>query len=201
MTDSNLRRRIGLFGGTFDPPHRGHLGIAQEALTGLKLQEVLLVVAGNPYQKQDRHITDGHERLKMVELLVAETAGLSASSIEIERPGPSFTIDTVEALLEVERGEVQIVLIVGADLAPGIETWHRASELAALVEVAVVRRPGVPSPQLPSHWDGSIFDVEPSSCSSSGIRADLLEGLDVSNCLSPAVLHHVQTHCLYDGRQ
>ncbi len=201
MRDSKLRRRIGLFGGTFDPPHRGHLGIAQEALSQLELEEVLLVVAGNPYQKQDRVITDGHERLTMVELLIAETPGLSANAMELNRSGPSYTIDTVEALLAAGQEQLEIVLIIGADLAEGLDQWHRAEELAALVEVAVVLRPGFATPQMSKQWAWSVLHVAPNSCSSSGVRSDLLHGRDVANCLPPAILHHVETHCLYDGSQ
>jgi len=136
------RRRIGIFGGTFDPPHLGHLIVASEVRHRCGFDEVLLMVANDPWQKRnDRTITPAPLRLEMVTAAVAGRDGLRASALEIERGGATYTVDTVEQIL---RGDdtFDCTLILGADSLRSIATWHRSDELAALVDIVVVARPG-----------------------------------------------------------
>ncbi|MFV1970690.1 MAG: nicotinate-nicotinamide nucleotide adenylyltransferase, partial [Acidimicrobiia bacterium] len=127
----------GILGGTFDPPHNAHLAMARAAYAQLGLETVRLMPAGDPWQKRDSSVSAASDRWAMTELLAGEDGRLVADDTEISRNGPSYTIDTIEQL-----GERQ-VLIVGADAALGIPTWHRADELVKLVDLAVVPRPGI----------------------------------------------------------
>ncbi|MGH9075820.1 MAG: nicotinate-nucleotide adenylyltransferase, partial [Acidimicrobiales bacterium] len=148
-----MTARLGIFGGTFDPIHNGHLAAAVNARHGAALDQVLLVVANQPWQKAGRRpITPAADRYAMVEAAVAEVEGLSASDVEIERRGRSYTADTL-AELAASRPEVELFLIVGADVAVAIHTWERVAEVAALATLVVVNRPGTPAPAAPPGWD------------------------------------------------
>lgn len=148
--------RIGLFGGTFDPIHVGHLTVASGAMHELKLERVLFVVAHRPWQKVGkRSIAPSKLRLAMVEAATNHRDDFVASGIEIERGGESYTIDTVEAMTEAgtQAGELhQYVLVVGSDVAEGLDTWHRHQELRELVELAVIDRPGDEGAEPPTGW-------------------------------------------------
>ena len=113
----------GLLGGTFDPPHFGHLALANAAIGQLTVPEILFVTAGDPWQKADTTVTDSRLRLAMTHLAAAEDARFAVSDVEVRRAGPSYTIDTVE-----ELGQ-RCTLILGSDAAVGIPGWHRGDEL------------------------------------------------------------------------
>src|SRR5262245_2675638 len=115
------RRRLGVFGGTFDPVHIGHLAAAVEARHALQLDRTLLVVAPDPWQKRGSVVAPAGARFEMVEAAVADIAGLEASSIELERDGPTYTIDTVETL-QAGDDTTDVFLVVGADVAANIDT-------------------------------------------------------------------------------
>jgi len=134
--------RLGIFGGTFDPIHVGHLVAAVNARHDLRLDRVLLVVANEPWQKVGgRAVTPALDRLALVEAAIAGVEGLEASSIEIERGGPSYTADTAAELARRYPG-AELFLLVGADVAAGLGTWERLDEVRRLVTLAVVNRPG-----------------------------------------------------------
>jgi nicotinate-nucleotide adenylyltransferase len=130
-------RTIGILGGTFDPVHNAHLAAAMAAKHQLELDQVLLVIANEPWQKNERALAPADVRYEMVARAIEDVAGLEASSIELERPGPTYTIDTVEQL---QGADTQLVLILGSDVATRLNTWHRADELRELVTIAVVGR-------------------------------------------------------------
>ena len=149
---SHQPRRIGIFGGTFDPPHIGHLIVAEIVRDTLGLDEVRLVVANNPWQKtSDRTISDPDLRLRMLHAALDGAPGLTASDVEIALGGPSYSIVTLEHMRSNEP-DAEWLLIVGADAAAGLDTWHRADELAGLVEVVVVDRPGGEANPPPPGW-------------------------------------------------
>lgn len=136
-------RRLGILGGTFDPPHHGHLGVAQEAHHQLALDRVLLVPAGAPPHKPSQPITPGHHRLNMLERTIAGNPHLAVSGVDLERPGPCYTVDTL-ALLRAEYGPgPEFYFIEGADSLADLPTWYRPHHLLELCKLAVVRRPGV----------------------------------------------------------
>src|SRR5580704_8367478 len=129
--------RIGIFGGTFDPVHVGHLVAATWAREALGLDRVLMVVANVPWQKAGRRVVSAAEhRFRMVQAAVAGVAGLEVSRLEIDRGGPSYTVDTVGELLATTPSARPYV-IVGADVATELETWQRVAELRAAVTLVV----------------------------------------------------------------
>ena len=188
-----MGRRIGLFGGTFDPPHMGHLAAALAAKEALGLDEVLFVVANDPWQKSgQRPITEARHRLARTELLVEDADGIEASDAEILRGGESYMIDTVSDMRQ--RGH-EITLIVGADVADGLETWERSDQLRQLVRVAVVDRPGYVSSTLDG-WLMERVAVEPKEISSSKLRDQMSEGVAIYDSLSTSVRSYIDDHQL-----
>jgi nicotinate-nucleotide adenylyltransferase len=135
-------RRLGLFGGTFDPVHVGHLVAAVNARAALDLDTVLLVVANVPWQKiGERTISDADDRLAMVAAAAASAEGIEASAIEIRRGGSSYTADTL-AELHRQDPDAELFVIVGADVVGGLGTWERVDEVRTGATLVVVNRPG-----------------------------------------------------------
>jgi nicotinate-nucleotide adenylyltransferase len=197
--------RIGLFGGTFDPPHLGHVAAANAVQEALDLDRLLLVVAHDQWQKSSsRVITPAEDRFAMAQALAEEIPGAEASRLEIDRGGPSYTVMTVEALraeaAAAGRPTPQIYLVIGADLAPDLGTWERADELRTLVTLAVVSRPTAPTgavPTAPPGWrvqrvDGPLVDV-----SSSAVRDVLGRGGPVDALVPPSVVRCIRRRNLY----
>ncbi|MBN2624241.1 MAG: nicotinate-nicotinamide nucleotide adenylyltransferase, partial [Acidimicrobiales bacterium] len=142
MSATAAGERLGIFGGTFDPPHVGHLVTAVNVRHELDLDSVLLVVNDQPWQKLGtRDITPAVDRYAMVEAAVGDVDGLAASRIEIDRGGMSYTADTLAALL-AEQPDRRLYVILGSDAAVGLPTWERADEVRSLATIVVVERPG-----------------------------------------------------------
>ena len=195
MTSTMMRmsqRRVGLLGGTFDPPHIGHLVVAVEARATLNLDEVWLLVAHTPWQKSSRGVTDAEHRLAMARAAVVGLDGLVASDFEFDPPGPTYTVDTLERLVRV-RPEVMPTLILGADAAAGVDTWHRSADVASLADIAVVDRPGCGS-TTPATLAVPQLDV-----SSTGIRARVQTGRPIDVLCPPGVVSLISELGLYDG--
>jgi nicotinate-nucleotide adenylyltransferase len=133
---------IGVLGSAFNPPHLGHLALAQEALWQLGLSEVLLMPAGEAPHKRIVDDPGREQRLAMTRLAAADDARFSVSTLEVERDGPSYTYETLE-LLAGERGDTELVFVMGADAAVGLESWRRPERVAELARLAVARRSGV----------------------------------------------------------
>jgi nicotinate-nucleotide adenylyltransferase len=194
--------RLGLLGGTFDPPHLGHVAAAVEARRALSLDRVLLVVANDPWQKSPlRAITPAADRLAMVEAATEGLVGIEASRIELDRGGPSYTVDTVEQL----RAEAaaagapppELFVVVGADIVPTLPTWHRVDDLRALVTLVVVARPHAPAPSTPAGWGTEVIDGLDFDVSSSEIRERLAEGRPAGEMVPEAVEHCISRRDLY----
>jgi nicotinate-nucleotide adenylyltransferase len=191
--------RIGVFGGTFDPPHVGHLVTAVNVRHALDLDRVLLVVANEPWQKLGtRPISDARDRLAMVEAAVRDVPGLEASAIEIERGGHSYTADTLAELAAIEPG-ASLFLILGADAAAGLSTWERVEEVRDLASLVVVDRPGAPSPVVPEGWSWTHVEVPRMEVSSTDLRDRVCDGRPLDYLLPPAVIDCVRTRRLYRG--
>ena len=189
--------RVGILGGTYDPPHIGHLATAVEVRNVLRLDEVLFVVANEPWQKLGaRSISPPRDRLALVEAAVAPFAGLRASAMEIERGGPTYTIDTLEAL-DGARPGVEWFVIVGADAAAGLPTWERADELAALTTFVLVDRPGLPSPPPPEGWRFVHVAVPRLDVSSSQLRDRVATGRPLDVLVPPPVIAEINERRLY----
>jgi nicotinate-nucleotide adenylyltransferase len=138
--------RTALFGGTFNPVHDGHLAIAEAARVGLRLDRVLFVPCALPPHKEAASLAPGHDRLAMLRLAVRGRPGLGVSAVELRRPGPSYTIETVQALRAAARRRGRpagpLYLLVGADMLADLPRWREAKRLVRLVRVAAAGRPG-----------------------------------------------------------
>lgn len=189
-------RRIGLFGGTFDPPHIGHLVTAINVRHALELDEVILMVANVPWQKEGtRPITPAPDRLAMVEAAVASVDGLVAGRLEIELGGPSYTADTLAALAEREPGAF-FFTIVGDDAAAGLHTWERSEEVITRSSLVVVDRPGEPV-TLPDDVDWIHVEVPHLSVSSTDLRARVADGRPLTYLVTSPVLSVIAERELY----
>jgi nicotinate-nucleotide adenylyltransferase len=133
---------IGVLGSAFNPPHLGHLALAQEALWQLGLDEVVLVPTGHAPHKRIADDPGRKVRMEMTRLAAVEDERFSVSSYEVDRQGPSYTCETLEALAE-ERGDRKLVFVMGADAAVGLESWRNPERVVGLATLAVARRPGV----------------------------------------------------------
>jgi nicotinate-nucleotide adenylyltransferase len=189
-------RRIGVFGGTFDPPHVGHLVTAVNVRHALDLDVVLLMVANVPWQKEgSRSITPALDRLAMVEAAVADVPGLEAGRMEIDTGGPSFTADTLAALAQREPG-AELFTIVGDDAAAGLTTWERYEEVVARSSMVVVDRPGEPV-RLPGDIDWIHVEVPRLEVSSTDLRARFTDGRPLDYLITEAVLEVIEERKLY----
>ena len=177
--------KLGIFGGTFDPPHVGHIVAACHAGWAAGLDEVWMVVARAPWQKEGtRPITDSGIRLHLVSAAIEGIDGLVASDIELHRDGPTYTIDTVE---QIRRGRpaADVSLIVGADAAAGLDTWHRAAELRELVDIVVVNRPGHATEGVPPGWSWRSVEIPGLEVSGTDLRRRVAAGEPIHG-LTPA---------------
>lgn len=192
-------RRIGVFGGTFDPPHIGHLVAAIDALQGLELDVVLLVVANAPWQKLgERTISPAADRLAMVEAAIDGRPGLEASDVEIRRGGLSYTADTLADLL-AEEPDAELFLILGNDAAAGFATWERHEEVAELAHLVVVDRPGTPTP-IDDGFEWTRIDIPELEISSTELRQRIAGGRSVEYLTPPRVVAYVRERGLYARR-
>ena len=133
--------RIGVFGGTFDPIHMGHLIVAEDARAALELDKVLFIPAGQPWFKSYRQITEARHRLAMVQLAVKDNSLFDVSDIEVERSGPSYTVDTLQELHEL-YSDAELIVILGLDALREIDRWHQPSRVFQMASVAGMARPG-----------------------------------------------------------
>lgn len=190
-------RRIGVFGGTFDPPHVGHLVAAVNVAHQLELDHVLFVVANVPWQKVgSRDISGEADRLAMVELAVEGRDDLSASAIEIQRGGDSITADTLEDLVPLYPDH-DLVVILGSDAAAGVGTWKRGDDLKALAHMAVVDRPGTSGKRPPDGFSHEVVPCPLMDISSSDIRGRVRDELPIDYMVPDAVREYIETRRLY----
>lgn len=191
--------RVGVLGGTFDPPHLGHLVVATEVLRALVLDGVLLVVANIPWQKVgSRELTPAEDRLALVRAAVRDVEGVEASDIEIRRGGESYMVDTLEELRQRDPAG-HLYLIVGADVAGALDTWERHEDLPALATLVVVDRPGVEASTPPGEWDVVRVSIPQMDLSSSEVRDRIASGKPVDGLVPDAVVAEIDRLRLYRG--
>ena len=196
--------RIGVFGGTFDPPHVGHLVTAVNVRHALRLDCVLLVVANVPWQKEGaREISPAEHRYALVQAAVGDVEGLEASCIEIDRGGVSYTADTL-AELGRQRPGAELFLVLGSDAASGLTTWERYEEVRDLATVVVVDRPGATPTEPPGGFRWMNVEVPRLEVSSTDLRARVVDGRPLDYLLTPAVIALIRSRGMYldelDGR-
>lgn len=186
--------RRGLLGGTFDPPHVGHLVMADGMLDQVGVDVVAWVPAGDPWQKSGR--SPAEDRLQMTRLAVDAMDGMTIDDREVTRDGPTYTVDTVEAW---RADGLTPVLVVGADAAAGIPSWHRPEGLLD-VEIAVAPRPGTDRSEVeaalgrPVHW----LDLPPLDISSTDLRRRIRAGLSTRHLVPDPVRDYANERHLYD---
>ncbi|MGQ0825413.1 MAG: nicotinate-nucleotide adenylyltransferase [Actinomycetota bacterium] len=185
--------RVGIFGGTFDPVHVGHLVAALSVRHQLRLDRVLVVVAGDPWQKAGQVVAPADARFEMVAAALDGVAGLEASRIEIDRSGPTYTIDTVEQLTVDSRA---LYLILGSDIVHDLSTWNRADELRHLVTLAIVNRDGDTTGDLLG-WHTESVAVPRLDISSTELRSRLKAGAPVDFLIPPGAIHVIEKRRLY----
>lgn len=189
-------RRVAIFGGSFDPPHNAHVALAQTAREALALDEVRWIPAGQPWQKA-RAVTPGEHREAMVRLAIAGLPGQCLSRIELDRSGPSVTLDTVLALRAQEPG-TEWVLLIGSDQYANLHTWRGWRDLLALTVLAVAQRPGesaAPDPAV--QHPHRVVPLAMSDVSATTIRARAARGDRVDDLVPPAVARYIEQHHLY----
>ena len=184
--------RTGILGGTFDPIHIAHLHTAETALHQLDLDRVLLMPAGDPWQKAGRKISQGHHRLAMTRLAIDGVPGLEVDSREIDREGPSYTMDTLETLPPDE----DVFLVVGSDSAARLSTWHRWEEVVERVTIVVAPRPGVvvDEPEIP---DFLLLDMGLLEVSGTEIRKRAATGGPFRYLVTEPVYDYIIENRLY----
>ena len=192
----DVPERIGLFGGTFDPPHVGHLVTAVNVRHALDLDRVVLMVANVPWQKEgSRPITPAEDRFAMVEAAVAGVAGLEAGRWEIDHGGPSYTAVTLEGLVKMQP-QADFFTIVGDDAAAGLTTWERLDEVLALSEIVVVDRPGAFAP-IPEGVPCRHVEVPHLDVSSTDLRQRIADGRPLDFLVTPPVMRVIVERALY----
>ncbi|MGA2472524.1 MAG: nicotinate (nicotinamide) nucleotide adenylyltransferase [Acidimicrobiales bacterium] len=193
--------RIGILGGTFDPPHAGHVAAARAVIERLGLDRLLLVVANDPWQKSgQREISAAEDRYALTEALAEEVRGAEASRLEIDRGGPSYSVDTAEEVLARAGGPAELFLVVGADLVPELGSWHRHEDLARLVTLAVVSRPTGAAPAVPTGWRVEWVDGPRVALSSSEVRDLLASGGSVDGLVPEGVMRCMHRRGMYAVR-
>jgi nicotinate-nucleotide adenylyltransferase len=188
--------RIGIFGGTFDPVHVAHLVDAQNARHQLQLDRVLVVVAGDPWQKEGSVIAPAEARFEMVAAAIDGVEGLEASRLELDRSGPTYTIDTVEALARPGR---ELFLIVGSDVAASIDSWHRVDGLRTQVTLAIVDREEAQLPAPPG-WRVERVVTPRFDLSSTELRRRIAAGEPVEYLIPTPAVRVLRAHGLYTDR-
>ena len=190
--------RVGIFGGTFDPVHVGHLVVAVAVHHALALDETRVVVAADPWKKDPPPIAPAAERYEAVQAAVydMEVAGVVADERELSRGGPTYTIDTVEELLASDPS-CELFLVVGYDAALYLDGWHRVDELRELVTLVVVNRPRFDEVVDVPGWKVEVVDVPSIDVSSSMVRERLAAGLPVDGLVPAAAMRVMRKYGRY----
>jgi nicotinate-nucleotide adenylyltransferase len=189
--------RIGVFGGTFDPPHNAHVALAQVALAALRLDQLRWIPAGQPWQKT-RQITPAEHRAAMVALAIEGQPRFMLDRSELNRSGPSYTLDTVVAL-QTQQPTAQLFLIIGADQYASLHTWNGWQALLSRVVLAVANRPGVvtrPDAQVLRHAH-RVVPLAMQDVSSTDIRQRLMQHQPIDHLVPLTVARYIAQHNLY----
>ena len=185
---------IGLFGGSFDPIHHGHLIVARSVAEALGLSEVRFMPARQQPLKRGGHGAPADHRARMVELAIAGEPAFRLEREELTRPGPSYTVDTLRAIAAREPG-ADLVLLLGADAAQDLPRWHEGEQVVRLARLALFTRGGSAAPAVPGSW--RTVPVPAIEISATAVRQRVAEGRSVKYWVPDAVADHIATHGLY----
>lgn len=190
--------RVGIFGGTFDPIHIGHVVVATTVHHALALDEMHVVVAADPWQKDPPPIAPAKERYTAVQAAIydLDAPAIHADAREVERGGPTYTVDTVEQIL-ADDPSAELFLVVGYDAAQHIGSWHRVEDLQQKVTLVVVNRPRFDEVVDVPGWKVEVVDIPSIDVSSSMVRERLASGLPVDGLVPAAAMRVVRKHNRY----
>ena len=196
---------IGVLGGTFDPIHLGHLIVAEEVRAQLDLAEMLFVAAGQPWLKRDSPISAAEHRVQMVRLAIATKPYFKLSTIEVERPGPSYTVDTIAELQGQLDAEDRLFFILGWDNLAQLPRWREPSRLVKMCRLVAVPRVGYPAPDLDSleaiipglSQATILLDTPQIDINASAIRNRVAQRLSIHHLVPEAVDRYIRQHRLY----
>ena len=194
-------KRLGVMGGTFDPIHHGHLLTAEEALQQFELAEVVFLPTGQPWMKADRVVSAPEDRYLMVVIATASNPRFSVSRLEIERDGPTYTVDTLKEL-QAERGDVELYFVTGADAMLEILEWKDPDEVLAQAHFIAATRPGYDLARFQeraqsSHPNISVMDIPALAISSTDIRRRVEEGEPIRYLVPEGVQTYIEKASLY----
>jgi nicotinate-nucleotide adenylyltransferase len=197
-------QRIGVIGGTFDPIHYGHLAAAEEARVRVNLEKVLFAVAGLPPHKLDEEVTPVEHRLAMVRLGISSNPDFELSRVDVDRSGPSYTVDTISILQEQWGQGTEMFFVLGIDSLVEVPTWHQPERLIQLCHLVAVARPGfeVDMRQLEDSVPGissrvEIIGMPEVDISSSDLQRRVREGLPIRYQVPEEVERYIREHRLY----
>jgi nicotinate-nucleotide adenylyltransferase len=199
---------IGVMGGTFDPIHKGHLIVAEEVRARLNLAEILFVPAGQPWLKANSPIAAAEHRIQMVRLAIADKPYCKLSTMEIERAGASYTVDTIAELQGQLRAGDELFFILGWENLAELPQWHEPSRLIKMCYLVAVPRPGYPAPDLNSleadmpglSHSVILLDTPKIDISASAIRNRVVHGLSITHLVPEPVERYIREHGLYITR-
>ena len=198
---------IGVFGGTFDPVHNAHLRVAGEAGRRLQLEEIIFVPAGRPWLKADTLISPAEHRLQMLRLALADEPRFKLSTIEIEREGPSYTVETIAQLREWVGSGDELFFILGWDSLAQLPRWREPSRLIEMCQLVAAPRPGCPLPDIKAlevlipgiSQRVVLLDKPEMDISASVVRDRVARGLSVQHLVPEKVNGYIKQHGLYKG--
>ena len=195
-----MGRRIGVMGGTFDPVHHGHLSAASEVAARFALDEVVFVPTGTPWQKSHRDVSPAEDRYLMTVIATASNPRFSVSRIDVDRPGPTYTIDTLHDLRAAHE-DAELFFITGADALAQILGWRNADELFGLAHFVGVSRPGYEPVDLAGFPQGAVtlLEVPALAISSSDCRERVERGDPVWYLVPDGVVQYIEKRSLYRG--
>lgn len=197
--------KVGILGGTFDPVHNAHMAIVDEARLQLELQEIIFVPAGQPWMKSNEVITPSEHRVAMLQLAIADKFGFRVSTMEIDRPGPSYTVDTLRKLNNNFVELAELFFIIGWDNLPNLPKWKDPERIIELCYLVALPRPGYPLPDLvaldkeiPGLGQRLIIMERPCiDISGTEIRERTAKRLDISHLVPPGVAEYIRENGLY----
>jgi nicotinate-nucleotide adenylyltransferase len=214
VTSASQKRRVGVFGGAFDPPHLAHHALAHSAVSQFQLDQLLVMPTGQAWHKS-RQLTAAEHRLAMTRLAFADVPQVQVDARETQRTGPTYTFDTLTELRH-EHPHAELFLFIGSDQARAFHTWHQWQGILKLATVVEARRevvtrvessPGLaPKGAQATRWHNTPFEKPVVSavlqmpnmpCNATDIRASIAQGQPISDWLSPNVWHYIQQHRLY----
>jgi nicotinate-nucleotide adenylyltransferase len=197
--------KVGIMGGTFDPPHIAHLIIAEVARVSLELDSVIFIPAGDPWMKSAHVVTSAEKRVEMVSLAIATNPAFSLSLIEVNRPGPTYTVDTIEQLAGEVGYDAGLFLLLGWDSVADLPAWKAPYRISKMARIVAFPRPGLARPgpaelekTMPGIAERIVYIDEPFlNISATCIRQRVREGKSVRYIVPDAVWQYVVEHNLY----